>query len=51
MKRLEYQEETVERFTSYLETPVTKRDTAEEFAELARQNQMEPPNVDWCGHG
>lgn len=49
MKRLEYQEETVERFTSYLETLVAKRDAAEKFAELARQNQMEPPNVDWCG--
>jgi type III restriction enzyme len=49
MKRLEYQEETVERFTSYLEMLVTKRDAAEKFAELARQNQMEPPNVDWCG--
>ncbi len=49
MRRLEYQEETVERFTSYLETLVAKRDAAEKFAELARQNQMEPPNVDWCG--
>jgi len=49
MKRLDYQEETVERFTSYLETLVAKRDAAEKFAELARQNGMEPPNVDWCG--
>ena len=49
MKRLEYQEETVERFIGYLETLVAKRDAAEKFAELARQNQMEPPNVDWCG--
>ncbi len=49
MKRLDYQEETVERFTSYLEALVAKRDAAEKFAELARQNQMEPPNVDWCG--
>ena len=49
MKRLEYQEETVDRFTSYLETLVAKRDAAEKFAELARQNSMEPPNVDWCG--
>jgi hypothetical protein len=36
MKRLEYQEETVERFTGYLETLVAKRDAAEKFAELAR---------------
>jgi type III restriction enzyme len=49
MKRLEYQEETIERFTSYLDTLVAKRDAAEKFAELARQNGMEPPNVDWCG--
>jgi type III restriction enzyme len=49
MKRLEYQEETVETFTGYLETLVAKRDAAEKFAELARQNSMEPPNVDWCG--
>jgi type III restriction enzyme len=49
MKRLDYQEETVERFTSYLETLAAKRDAAERFAELARQNGMEPPNVDWCG--
>ena len=49
MKCLEYQEDTVERFTSYLETLVAKRDAAEKFAELARQNQMEPPVVDWCG--
>lgn len=49
MKRLEYQEETVEQFTRYLETLVTKRDAAERFAELARRNQMEPPVVDWCG--
>ena len=49
MKRLEYQEETVERFTGYLETLVAKRDAAEKFGELARQNQMEPPVVDWCG--
>jgi type III restriction enzyme len=49
MRRLEYQEETVERFTSYLDTLVTKRDAAERFAELARQNNMEAPNVDWCG--
>ncbi|MEO7317387.1 MAG: DEAD/DEAH box helicase family protein [Chthoniobacteraceae bacterium] len=49
MKRLDYQEDTVERFTSYLETLVAKRDAAEKFAELARQNQMEPPVVDWCG--
>src|ERR1035441_1380867 len=48
MKRLEYQEETVERFTSYLETLVAERDAADRFAELARQNQMEPPVVDWC---
>ena len=49
MKRLEYQEETVERFTSYLETLVSERDKAEKFAQLARDNGMEPPNVDWCG--
>ena len=49
MKRLEYQEETVERFTGYLETLVTERDKAEKFAQLARDNGMEPPNVDWCG--
>ena len=49
MKRLEYQEQTVERFTGYLETLVAKRDAAEKFAVLARQNGMEPPNVDWCG--
>jgi hypothetical protein len=49
MKRLEYQEETVERFTDYLETLVTKRDAAEKLAELAREHGMEPPNVDWCG--
>lgn len=49
MKRLEYQEKTVESLTSYLETLVANRDKAEKFAELARQNQMEPPNVDWCG--
>ncbi|MFN0313954.1 MAG: DEAD/DEAH box helicase [Burkholderiales bacterium] len=49
MKRLEYQEETVERFTGYLEALVAKRDAAEKFAELARQNGMEPPNLDWCG--
>jgi type III restriction enzyme len=49
MKRLDYQEDTVERFASYLETLVAKGDAAEMFAELARQNQMEPPVVDWCG--
>jgi type III restriction enzyme len=49
MKRLEYQEETVERFTSYLETLVAKRDGAEQLAELARQHQIEPQNTDWCG--
>jgi type III restriction enzyme len=49
MKRLEYQEETVERFTGYLQMLVAKRDAAEKFAVLARQNQMEPPVVDWCG--
>ena len=49
MKRLEYQEQTVERFTSYLETLVAKRDAAERFAALAIQNGMEPPVVDWCG--
>ena len=49
MKRLEYQEETVERFTSCVELLVAKRDAAERFAELARQNAMEPPNVEWCG--
>ncbi len=48
MKRLDYQETTVERFTGYLETLVAERDKAEKFAELARQNGMEPPNVDWC---
>ena len=40
MKRLEYQEQTVERFTSYLETLVAKRDAAERFAALAIQNGM-----------
>ncbi|MFN4806294.1 MAG: DEAD/DEAH box helicase [Akkermansiaceae bacterium] len=49
MKRLDYQEDTVERFSNYLETLVAKGDAAEKFAELARQNQMEPPVVDWCG--
>jgi type III restriction enzyme len=49
MKQLEYQEETVEHFTGYLEMLVAKRDGAEKFAELARQNAMEPPVVDWCG--
>ena len=27
---------------------MAKRDAAEKYTELARQNQMEPPNVDWC---
>jgi type III restriction enzyme len=49
VKRLDYQETTVERFTSYLETLVAKRDAADKFSELARQNGLEPPNVDWCG--
>jgi type III restriction enzyme len=49
MKRLEYQETTVERFSSYLETLVERRDKAEEFAQLARLNNMEPPSIDWCG--
>ena len=50
MKRLEYQEETVERFTGYLETLVAECD-AEKFFELAGQDPMEPPVVvvDWCG--
>ena len=49
MKQLEYQEGTVERFTSYLGLLAAERTKAEKFAELARQNDMEPPNIDWCG--
>ncbi len=49
MKRLEYQEESVERFTAYLEKLVAQRDAADKLAELARQAGMEPPIVDWCG--
>ena len=49
MKRLDYQEDTVERFTDYLECLVARRDEAEKLAELARQNQLEPPIIDWCG--
>jgi type III restriction enzyme len=48
MKRLEYQEETVERFTGYLEALVAKREGAEKLAELARKNGFDPPNIDWC---
>lgn len=48
MKRLEYQEETVERFADYLEKLVAKRDAADKLTELARQAGMEPPIVDWC---
>jgi type III restriction enzyme len=49
MKRLEYQETTVERFTTYLEKLVANRDAADKLIELARQNGIEPPVVDWCG--
>jgi type III restriction enzyme len=49
MKRLDYQEETVERFSAYLEKLVAKRDAAEKLSEMARQAGMEPPIVDWCG--
>lgn len=48
MKRLEYQEQTVERFTRYLEILNARREEAERFSKLARDNGMEPPNVDWC---
>ena len=48
MKRLDYQEETVERFNAYLEKLVAKRDAADKLAELAKQNGMDLPNVDWC---
>jgi type III restriction enzyme len=49
MKRLEYQEETVERFTAYLEKLVAKREAADKLTEMARQAGMDPPMVDWCG--
>jgi len=49
MKRLEYQEDTVDAFTSYLETLVTKGNEVEKVAAILRQNGMEPPAVDWCG--
>lgn len=49
MKRLEYQEETVERLATYLEALMARRQEAERFAELARKSQMEPPVLDWCG--
>lgn len=49
MKRLEYQEETVERFTTYLETLVAKRDNAEKAATVLRDAGVDAPPVDWCG--
>ena len=49
MKRLEYQEDTVERFTGYLETLVAKRDNAEKAAAILRDAGVDAPNVDWCG--
>jgi type III restriction enzyme len=49
MKRLEYQEETVERFTGYLETLVAKRDNADRAAEILRVAEVDPPPIDWCG--
>ena len=42
MKRLEYQEESVEHFTTDLEMLVAKRDGAEKFAELARAKRISP---------
>lgn len=49
MKRLEYQEETVERFTSYLETLVTKRENADKAAIVLRDAGVEASPLDWCG--
>ena len=49
MKRLEYQEETVERFTGYLETLVTKRDAAEKADRMLREMGNPQPPIDWCG--
>ncbi|MEQ1861843.1 MAG: DEAD/DEAH box helicase family protein [Chthoniobacteraceae bacterium] len=48
MKRLDYQEETVEKFGAYLEKLAAKRGAADKLAELARANGLEPLPVDWC---
>ena len=49
MKRLEYQETTVEQFTNYLETLVAKRDSAEKADTLLREMGNPQPPIDWCG--
>jgi len=49
MKRLEYQEETIEQFASYLQTLRGEQKNAEKAAEVLRKAGIEPPTVDWCG--
>ena len=49
MKRLEYQEETVERFITYLETLVAKRDAVEKADRMLREMGNPQPPIDWCG--
>lgn len=49
MKRLEYQEETVERFANYLEALATRRAKAEKLAQLAREHDLgDVTPSDWC---
>ena len=49
MKRLEYQEETLERFAYYVDALAEQRDRAEKLAILARENNLgDVPLADWC---
>ena len=49
MKRLDYQEETVERFACYVEDLAKRRDQAEKAAVVLRAAGMELPPPDWVG--
>ncbi len=48
MKRLDYQETTMERFTAYVEALSANRATAEKAGAALRAAGIEVPPVDWC---